>query len=314
VKTIATPKIEKVENDNNRRLWRSIERPIMKRHVLLNRALAFGLLSVLLPVCQAAHAQGNTRTDFVPPTVFQAAGSTADSIQSTVDAFRAVPGFENNNGNNPPPLDRSGRREINWDGANPPNVLDTTPPVTPFNTFLNTRGSQFTTPGIGLSQAPLSGGPQGGLAELFHNPTYATIFSTFSLSRLFTPVGSNITEALFFLPGTNGAAPAVVRGFGAVFTDVDQPDGSGPGKKKGNRGASTLMEYFDADGKLLFSSFVPASPGDGSLSFFGIVFDDALIARVRITTGDVAPGPDDDRKNDIVMMDDFIYGEPQPLN
>jgi hypothetical protein len=314
VKTIATPKIEKVENDNNRRLWRSIERPIMKRHVLLNRALAFGLLSVLLPVCQAAHAQGNTRTDFVPPTVFQAAGSTADSIQSTVDAFRAVPGFENNNGNNPPPLDRSGRREINWDGANPPNVLDTTPPVTPFNTFLNTRGSQFTTPGIGLSQAPLSGGPQGGLAELFHNPTYATIFSTFSLSRLFTPVGSNITEALFFLPGTNGAAPAVVRGFGAVFTDVDQPDGSGPGKKKGNRGASTLMEYFDANGKLLFSSFVPASPGDGSLSFFGIVFDDALIARVRITTGDVAPGPDDDRKNDIVMMDDFIYGEPQPLN
>ena len=73
------------------------------------------------------------------------------------------------------------------------------------------------------------------------------------------------------------------------------------------------MEYFDADGKLLFSSFVPASPGDGSLSFFGIVFDDALIARVRITTGNVAPGPDDAEKRDIVMMDDFIYGEPQPL-
>ena len=74
------------------------------------------------------------------------------------------------------------------------------------------------------------------------------------------------------------------------------------------------MEYFDAYGKLLFSSFVPASPGDGSLSFFGIVFEDARIARVRITTGNVAPGPDDDEKNDIVMMDDFIYGEPQPLN
>ena len=74
------------------------------------------------------------------------------------------------------------------------------------------------------------------------------------------------------------------------------------------------MEYFDADGKLLFSSFVPASPGDGSLSFFGIVFDDARIARVRITTGDVPPGPDDEKKHDIVMMDDFIYGEPQPLN
>ena len=73
------------------------------------------------------------------------------------------------------------------------------------------------------------------------------------------------------------------------------------------------MEYFDDDGKLIFSSFVPASPGDGSLSFFGIVFDDARIARVRITTGNAAPGPDDEEL-DIVMMDDFIYGEPQPLS
>ena len=45
-----------------------------------------------------------------------------------------------------------------------------------------------------------------------------------------------------------------------------------------------------------------------------ILFDDARIARVRITTGNVAPGPDDDEENDIVMMDDFIYGEPQPLS
>jgi hypothetical protein len=314
VKTIATTKIEEVENDNRPCLRRSIRYAMRKSHVLLNLVLTFGLLSVmvLVPIDQTAQAQGKKAKDFVPPVVFQAAGPTADSIQSTVDAFRDALGDPN--GNNPPPLDRSGRREINWDGANPPNVLDTTLPVTPFNTFLNTRGAQFTTPGIGLSQAPVSGGPQRGLEALFNTPTYATIFSPFSPSRLFTPVGSNITEAFFFVPGTNGGDRATVTGFGAVFTDVDQPDGSGPGKKRGNRGASTLMEYFDADGKLLFSSFVPASPGDGSLSFFGIVFDDALIARVRITTGDDAPGPDDDRKRDIVMMDDFIYGEPQPLH
>jgi len=148
---------------------------------------------------------------------------------------------------------------------------------------------------------------------LFGNPTYGTIFRPFSLSRLFTPVGSNITDALFFVPGTNGSVPATTRGFGAVFTDVDQPDGSGPGGKHGNRHASTLIEYFDQDGRVIFSSFVPASPGDGNLTFFGIVFDDARVARVRITTGDVAPGPNDDRRHDIVMMDDFIYGEPQAL-
>ena len=275
----------------------------MKKQLFLIFQAAFGLplFMALVPICQAAQSQNPN--DFAPPAVFQAAGTTASSIQSSVDQFRAALG-DPNNGNTGPHA--SGRREINWDGGNP-NIIATTDPVTPFNVFLNTRGAQFTTPGLGLSQATPSG-----IAVLFGNPTYGTTFSTFSPSRLFTPVGSNITEALFFQPGTNGAVPATVSGFGAVFTDVDKPDGSGPSKKRGNRGASTLIEYFGADGKVLFSSFVPASPGDGSLSFFGIVFDEPLIARVRITTGDTVPGPDDDEKQDIVMMDDFIYGEPQP--
>ena len=266
---------------------------------------AFGLLSMVLAVSEIAQAQANQPT----PLVFQAAGPDAASIQSTVDAYRAALG--DNNLNNPGPL-QTGRREINWDGGSP-NVLDTTAPVNPFLVFLNTRGSQFKTPGLGLSQAPPSGGPQGGLAVLFGNPTYGKIFKAFSLSRLFTPVGSNITEASFDIPGTNGTVPATVKGFGAVFTDVDQPDGSGPGSGLANRHASTLIEYFGRDGRVLFTSFVPASPGDGSLSFFGIVFDDARIASVRIKTGDVAPGPNDDRHHDVVMMDDFIYGEPQIL-
>jgi hypothetical protein len=281
----------------------------MKKLILLKALAAVGLVTVMVyvPVRQA-HAQGNTSEDFVPPSIFQAAGPTVDSIQSSVDEFRAALG-EPNNGNTPGPL-ASGRREINWDGGGANDT--TTAPVTPFNVFLNTRGGQFITPGTGLSQAPPSGGPQDGLTGLFNNPTYGTTFSTFSPLRVFTPVDSNITEALFFVPGTDGGIQATVSGFGAVFTDVDQPDGSGPGRKHGNRRASTLIEYFGADGKLLFSSFVPASPGDGSLSFFAIVFDDARIARVRITSGNVAPGPDDDGKHDIVVMDDFIYGEPQP--
>jgi len=307
--TIITTKINEVENDTNLRLWCSMEHAIMKKHVRLTLGVALGLLSVLLPLRQAAHAQGNTARDFVAPAVFQAAGSTADSIQSTVDAFRAaLDNINTNNNNKPSPL-ASGHREINWDGGNTANVA-TVISGTPFDGFLVTRGALFTTDGTGFVQAPPAG-----LADVnvFNNPTYGTIFKAFSLSRLFSAIGSNITEVDFFVPG-GGNIPATVTSFGAVFTDVDQPDGSGPGKKKGNRDASTLMEYFDAHGKLLFSSFVPASPGDGSLSFFGIVFEDARIARVRITTGDVPPGPDDDRKNDIVMMDDFIYGEPQPLN
>src|SRR5262245_17550628 len=263
---------------------------------------AFGLLSMLLAVSESAHAQA---TNNATPLVFQAAGPDAASIQSSVDAFRAALG--GNNLNNPGPLQK-GRREINWDGGNP-NLLVTTAPVTPFLVFLNTRGSQFKTPGLGLSQAPPSGGPQGGLAVLFGNPTYATIFRTFSASRLFTPVGSNITVASFSIPGTNGTAPATIRGFGAVFTDVDQPNGS-PTPRVTNAGSSTLIEYFDRNGRLLFTGFVPAAPGNGNLSFFGIKFDDARIASVQIKTGNVAPGPNADALHDVVMMDDFIYGEP----
>ena len=259
----------------------------------------------------SALAQQNTGKDFVAPVVFQAAGPNIASIQNTVEQYRTALGATNN-GNAPGPLPKeSGHREINWDGGG--NNDTTTAPVTQFTTFLNTRGAQFTTPGTGLSQAPPSGGPQGGLATLFNNPTYGTIFSAFSLLRLFTPVDSNITEALFFVPGSNGNVPAKVSGFGAVFTDVDLPDGSGPGNTNGNRQASTRIECFGIDGGLIFSSLVPASPGDASLSFFGIVFTDARIARVRITSGDTAPGPNDDGTHDIVMMDDFLYGEPQPI-
>jgi hypothetical protein len=288
------------------------EKPMQTKQSVTNSNLratviaAFGVLSMVLAVSESAQAQGNQPT----PLVFQAAGPDAASIQSAVDAFRAALG--DNNLNNPGPIQK-GRREINWDGGNP-NLLDTTAPVNPFLVFLNTRGSQFKTPGLGLSQAPPSGGPQGGLAVLFGNPTYGKIFRAFSRSRLFTPVGSNITEASFSIPGTNGNAPATVRGFGAVFTDVDQPDGSVVGTARNDRKASTLIEYFGKDGRLLFSSSVPASPGDGSLSFFGIKFDDARIASVLIKTGDVAPGPNDNKQHDIVMMDDFIYGEPQLIH
>jgi hypothetical protein len=281
----------------------------MKKYALLTLAIGCGLLSIILPsTIRSTNAQNTTR-NFVPPSVFQAAGKDVVSIQSSVDAFRAALGNPNNG--NAGPMD-TGHREINWDGVGGADTT-TTVPITPFNVFLNTRGSQFTTPGIGLTQAPATGGAQGGLAVLFNNPSYGTIFKPFSNMRLFTPVGSNITEALFFRPGSNGSIPATVTGFGAVFTDVDQPDGSGPGEKRGNRGASTLIEFFGVNGELLFSSFVPSSPGDGSQSFFGVKFNDALIARVKITTGDVAPGPDDDSNNDIVVMDDFIYGEPKAL-
>ena len=250
----------------------------------------------------SALAQQGTGRDFVAPTVFQAAGPTVASIQNTVDQYRTALG-DPNNGN--VVGQSSGRREINWDGG---GSTATAVVGTPFTGFLANRGALFTTTGTGFVQSPLAG-----LVDTFHNPTYASIFQPFSLQRLFSPIDSNVTEVTFFVPGPDNK-PATTNGFGAVFTDVDLPNGSGPGDTNGNRKASTLIECFGTDGGLIFSSFVPASPGDGSLSFFGIVFGDARIARVRITSGDAPPGPNDDGTHDIVMMDDFLYGEPQPVH
>jgi len=296
-----------------RRLHPAHKQPVPMKKLML-AAGAFGVLGLMTPAPRPeAHAHENSSKDFVPPVVFQAAGPTAASIQSSVDEYRAALGAPNN-GNAPGPLP-GGRREINWDGGG--NNQTTSVAGNPFAGFLVTRGALFTTPdGTGFVQAPPAADPvlfpPGGLAGLFGNPTYATIFGTFSPLRLFSPIGGNVTEVHFSVPG-GGNIPATTSGFGAVFTDVDQPGGSRSGEKSGNRRASTMIEYFGADGDLLFSSSVPASPGDASLSFFGIVFDDARIARVRITSGAVAPGPDDGRKHDIVVMDDFLYGEPQPL-
>jgi hypothetical protein len=269
---------------------------------LLTLALAAFTGVTCLASAQTLLAQSDDAQRFETPTVFQAAGPSAASIQSTVDQYRAALGAVNN-GNNPGQT--SGRREINWDGGSLTNAA-TTLSGTPLTAFLNTRGANITTRGSGFVQAPPSG-----LADTFGNSSYATIFRAFSPLRLFSPIGSNVTEVEFSVPGSNGNTPATSIGFGVVFTDVDSPDGSRLRDRTGNRHASTLIDYYGTHGNLLFTSSAPASPGDGNLSFIGVVFGDARVARVRIIAGDVAPGPNDDRK-DIVMMDDFLYGEPTP--
>jgi len=225
--------------------------------------------------------------------IFSDAGANALAIQDTVDAYRAALG-DPNNGNAPGPL-ATGRREINWDGGGPP-VINGTAPATPFVVFRNTRGATFTTPGAGLTQAAATGGL---LSLDLINPTYAALFAPFSPNRLFTPLGSNVTDGFFSIPGSGGTVAAGVRGFGAVFSDVNLPD-------------TTTIAYFDTDGDSLGVFNVPAFAGDQTFSFFGIITDaNDLIGSIRIVTGSAALGPNESPTLDLVVMDDFFYGEPQ---
>jgi PEP-CTERM motif len=217
------------------------------------------------------------------PLVFEGAGPDAPSIQGTVDAFRAALG-DPNNGNAPGPL-FTGRREINWDGGGQATTIS----PTPFNGFQNIRGALFTTSGTGFVQAPPSG-----LATTFNNPTYST-FSTFSDPRLFTPIGSTLTNVAFFVPGTNGGVPATVTGFGAVFSDVESA-------------ANASISFVNAGGASLGSFFVPAD--NHGLSFLGVIFPGELIGQVQIIGGNVPLGRSESGAIDIVVMDDFLFGEP----
>lgn len=223
------------------------------------------------------------------PVVRQAAGPNAAAIQAAVDQFRADLGDPNNG--NTAGSQPAGRREINWDGGGDAANIGLFP--SPMPTFQN-RGATFITPGSGFS---ISGQPTPEFADI--NPGYPVLFAPFSSPRLFTALNSNVSETIFHVPG-DPSTPAAVTGFGAVFTDVDSD-------------TSTKMEFYAPDGSLLYEAFVPWVAGNETVSFLGVSFDAGeLIAKVRIISGNAAPGPDEAGTLDLVVMDDFIYSEPVP--
>ena len=76
--------------------------------------------------------------------------------------------------------------------------------------------------------------------------------------------------------------------------------------------ASTLIEYFDRNGKRIFRVLSP--PRRAMQASLSSVSNSTTRASRRSGSRLMtAPGKNDDRRHDIVMMDDFIYGEPQPL-
>jgi hypothetical protein len=224
-------------------------------------------------------------------TVVEGAGN----IAAVVEQYRGLLGPNNGGG---PDRHPSGRREINWDGV--PDEL-ATPHALPGDFFNaaaapRARGAEFRTPGDHIAVSAKAGNAAGTPVRFGDlNPSYPQRFATFSPERLFSPVGSNVVELSFFLPGTH--TPALVRGFGAVYTDVDTEDAAD-------------FQFFAADGSSLGKFGVPKSKA--GLSFLGVAFDEPVVAKVRIVYGNTALGPDDSAGHDVAVMDDFIFGEPQP--
>src|SRR6266446_7398482 len=222
---------------------------IIKKHWLSLAIAALGLTFMFNPVAASSAA----------PQVFEASGATPADILTEVNAFRNFLGANNGVGG----TFATGRREINWDGvpddSSAPNLL----PANFFNSN-SPRGVVFFTPGTGFQVSANLVNPTNTPVRFGNiNRVYPALFSTFSPQRLFAALDSTITENLFFIPGTTEAA--AVKGFGAVFTDV-------------NSDHSTKIEYFDVNGNLLFSRDVlPAPNNRGGLSFLGVGFDTASV-------------------------------------
>lgn len=229
-------------------------------------------------------------TDPAPPTATIVSGT--GTIAPKIDELRALLGEPRNGGTVPGPAP-SGRREVNWDGVNGANLNTNT---FPGDFFANTTklGMLMTTPGTGLRVSDKD------FSDV--NTAFGDVFNAFSPTKTFAAVGSTVTDVTFQVAAS--VTPAVVAGFGVVFSDVDNA-------------TSTRIEAFDKAGKKLGTFFAPTRSDANGLSFVGIKFASAIIARVRITSGtaplgaqavDVSAGG----SADLVVMDDFLFSEPVP--
>ena len=246
-------------------------------------------IAILSVVPSLAHAAAIVRS---------ASGATPADIQATVDQFRTdVSAGAGLNAPGTGPFS-VGRREINWDGV-PDSFSDPNPLPGDFFNNNSKRGAVLSTAGTSLLvSADSSNSTSTPVRFSSLNPSYLTNFQTFSPERLFTALGSTIVDVTFFEPASP-TTPATVNGFGSVFTDVEIA-------------GSTTIEYFDAQGQSL-GVFTAPTAANGGLSFLGVSFNAGeQVSAVRITSGNTTLGAanNDGPGADVVVMDDFIYGEP----
>jgi hypothetical protein len=247
------------------------------------RGIAAG--AVLLGVALVGGCNSSKDAPLLPHQVVTGSGD----ITAAVAQFRGLLGDPLNGAT--PGAQPAGRREINWDGV-PANLTDNDDFPGDFFNTRSPRGVVFSTQGPAFRVSDRNG------AEV--DPSYAGQFRFFSPQKTFAITGSTTMTADFQVPGST--APAVVRGFGAVFVDVDQ------------QGSATL-EFFGPTGSL--GKFeAPVRTGDSPLSFLGVAYQDAVVTSVRIVSGRTPIGAgvkdiSDGGTQDLVIMDDFLYSEPK---
>jgi hypothetical protein len=264
-------------------------------HFLKSAGTALFITTLVLTGCKKDHDHPNYpgKPGHVQATVVKG----SDDISTQLAQFRLILGDSLNTGL---PGNPEGRREINWDGV-PATASDNNP--FPFD-FFNSKD-----PGVaagrkrGLEYVQTDNSLRVSTKAFADvEPSYGTQFSAFSNPRTFARLGSNTSDVTFRVPGTSN--PATVKGLGVIFIDVDDAH-------------STYMEFFKGN-KSLGKYYAPVRSGNTSFSFLGVYFPDEAVTHVKITSGNgpLATGSKDisnGGSKDIVIMDDFFYNEPKPV-
>lgn len=258
---------------NNQVLIRSIFLSIMF-------VLAFALSTNAAPTVRLAVSNGDILGNLTP----------------AMNQFRADLGGANNGVGN---SYSTGRREINWDGL-PENMCQSQ--STDLRKYYNSTSPRGFVLGSDqfyrCSRTPNFGGPGSEVARFGDiNSNYPFYFQAYSSHRIFAPAVDPRFDIQFYIPGTN--IPATVSGFGIIMTDVDTIEGG-------------LIIFYDVKGEEINRQIVPAQ--NNGASFLGATFNDGTrIARVRVFAGNTQIGSDEGAgsSNDVVAIDDIIYGEPR---
>lgn len=188
----------------------------------------------------------------------------------------------------------TGRREINWEGV-PDSLMGLRMPGDFFNPtsagapVALQRGIVY----LGSSDAVVS---KTNFADV--NTQAAAEFSAFSGSKTFAVTNAIQWPVNFRVAGQT--TPATIKGFGAVFSDVDKSN-------------STYIEFFHDD-RSLGKFFVPAYEVSPKFSFLGVYFPSETVTHIVIGhEGKLSDGGKDVSQGgtaDLIVLDDFIYSEP----
>lgn len=222
------------------------------------------------------------------PVIIQSSGD----ITADVASFRQMLGDLNT-----APGASSGRREINWDGV-PDSLEGKALPLDFFNPTGENASSLLQRGLVYESNSGTFMVSSNGFTTI--NNAAAAQFTAFSGTKTFANTSTSKWPISFQKAGTTTSAS--IQGFGAVFSDVDEPN-------------TTSLEFFNGD-KSLGRYFVPPHDNNSGFSFLAVYFNNSEhITKVLVThDGFLSEGIDDisdGGTRDLVVLDDFIYSEPR---